>query len=187
MTVTLPTDRICAVLGHSGSGRTTFLRLLNGTERPNRGYVLSQAQFSIICNAGIFFQSGLTGLENITLAARLYGIPAAVLTEMTLGMADFGTDWQMLAGALPGPRRKAMEMLVAAFLPYDCYLVDDVERVDPDILAIILQLLESRKAGMIFTAKNSKLVRQIATCCSVITNQTVYAFESVDEALKHYA
>jgi capsular polysaccharide transport system ATP-binding protein len=187
MTVTLPTDRICAVLGKQGSGRSTFLRLLAGAERPNSGEILTQVEFSIVCNATNFFNPGMTGFENIKLAARMHGLDAAMLTELTLGASSFGADWDMPAGQLPGQRRKLMEMLVAVLLPFDCYLVDDLERVDPNMLILILEILRSRGAGMIFTAKTPKFVRQIATFAGIIANHTVYAFESVDEALKQYA
>lgn len=79
-----------------------------------------------------------------------------------------------------------MEMLVAALLPFDCYLVDDLERVDPDMLALVLQILGLRQAGMIFTAQNPRFARHFATSCNVIANRTVYAFDTVEEAVKYY-
>lgn len=187
MTVTLPTNEICAVFGKSGSGRSTLLRLISGAVRPDSGAVLSQAQFSIICNAGAFFNSSLTGFENIALAARLYGMDAGILTEIIMGISNFGPAWEMQAGDLTGRLRKSMEMLVAALLPYDCFLVDDVERVDPEILQKILGIAEQRGAGLIFTAQNPKHIRQFATCGSVIADHTVHAFESIKEALENYA
>ncbi len=187
MTVTLPTNQICAVLGRQGSGRSTFLRLLSGTERADSGAVLSEVQFSVIGNASTYFHPSMTGIENIVVAARLYGMDPAMLTELTLGLYDFGALWQSPAGLLPLPRRKAMEMLVASLLPFDCYLVDDVERTDPDVFKLVLQILQLRQAGMIFTAQHPKFAREFATFGSVVANQTVYAFASVDEALKNYA
>lgn len=187
MTVTLPTDRICAVLGRRGSGRSTLLRLLNKTLRPDRGSVLTEIQFSIIGNTKSFFQPGMSGLENIKFAARLHGMDPEALTETILGLSGFGSLWEISAGSLTVPRRRAMEMLVAVLLPYDCYLVDDLERVDTEILEQVIQILELRGAGMIFTAQHPKFARQFATCGGVITNQTVYAFPSVNEAVKNYA
>lgn len=187
MTVTLPTDRICAVLGRRGSGRTTFLRLLSGAEHPDEGSIRTEIRFSIIGNGGFFFHAGLTGQENIIFAARLHGMDPAALAETAFGLSSFGTLWQVPAGELPGPRRRAMEMLVGALLPFDCYLIDDVERADPEIFARVLQILELRRAGMIFTAQNPKFARKFGTCGGVIANQTIYAFPSVDEALKNYA
>lgn len=186
MTVTLPTDQICAIMGRPGSGRTTFMRLLNGATRPESGRIVSDMRFSAISNLGAFFHAGLTGLENIGFAARVYGLNPTALTETVLEISRFGALWEISAGALPGPRRRAMEMLVSALLPYDCYLVDNVESSDPETFQTVLEILKMRQAGMIFTAKNPRIAQEFATIGSVIADRTVYAFESVDEALDNY-
>jgi ABC-type polysaccharide/polyol phosphate transport system ATPase subunit len=90
MSVTLPTDRICAVLGHPKSGRTTFLRLLSGLEHPDSGAILTDTRFSVIGNGGFFFHPALTGEENIRLAARAHGMEATMLMEIVLGFSKFG-------------------------------------------------------------------------------------------------
>ncbi len=186
MTVTLPTDGICAVLGRSGSGRTSLLRLLSGMERPQAGRILTNTRFSPINNAASFFNAGLTGHENIVFIARLYGMNPAVLSEIVLDTSKFGTLWDIPAGAVPGPRKRAMEMLVGALLPFDCYLIDDIERTDPETFMLVLQILRQRRAGLIFTVKNQKFAREFATSGGVIADQTVYAFPTIDEALHNY-
>jgi len=186
MTVTLPTDGICALLGRPASGRTTLLRLLSGAARPDRGSILSEIQFSSINNAGTFFNPRLTGLENITAAARIYGMDPAMLTDTALELSRFDSLWQIPAGALPGQRRRAMELLLSALLPFDCYLVDNVESSNPDTFALVLQILARRGAGMIFTTRNARFAQEFATIGGVIRNQTVYAFSSVGEALEYY-
>lgn len=187
MNITLPTNRICAVLGRQGSGRSMFLRLLGRLEQPDAGAILTQARFSVIANHGSMFHPGLTGIENIALAARVYGLDSATLTEIALEITNFGPAWQMKAGSVIGRMRRSMETIVSALLPFDCFLLDDVERVEPDILQVVLELLHSRHAGMIFTAHNPKFVRLIASCASVITGQSMQAFETVEEAIQNYA
>ncbi len=187
MTVTLPTNQICAVLGRRGTGRSTFLRLLSGSEHPDAGAIITQARFSVVANSGSLFHPGLTGLENIALAARVYGLPAAKLTDIVLGMTNFGPAWQIKAGTLMSKMRKSMEMILGAVLPFDCYLLDDVERVEPESLHIVMGLLSARHAGMIFTAHNPKLIRDLAACACVISGRTMHAFDSVEEAIDNYA
>jgi capsular polysaccharide transport system ATP-binding protein len=186
MTVTLPTDRIGVVLGHQGSGRSTFLRLICGAERPDYGEVLTQTRFSVISNAKSYFHPMLTGIENIALVSRMYGIDADALTAAAFAAPAPAGSWYDLVGSLSAQARRAMEITVAALLPFDCYLLDDVERVDPEILEWVVQVVRVRRAGMIVAAHNPKIVRPFVDFVAVIAYQTVYAFTSMREALDLY-
>jgi capsular polysaccharide transport system ATP-binding protein len=183
ITVSLPTHLRCAVFGGSPASRTHFLRLIGGKERPDKGEVLTQKRFSIIGNAGSYFHPGLTGLENITLCARCFGIDAAALTRLVLGFDAIDADWTALASRLPGKRRRSMEMLLAALLPYDCYLLDDIEHAPSECLEALMQILGARRAGLIFAAQNAKFARHFADCASVIQGTTMQMFEEFDGAV----
>jgi capsular polysaccharide transport system ATP-binding protein len=182
-TLSLPANRRCALLGGGAGARMAVLRLLSGRERPARGAVLTDKKFSIIGNAGSYFHPGLTGLENITLCARCFGIDAAALTRLVLGFDAIDADWTALASRLPGKRRRSMEMLLAALLPYDCYLLDDIEHAPSECLEALMQILGARRAGLIFAAQNAKFARHFADCASVIQGTTMQMFEEFDGAV----
>ena len=101
----------------------------------------------MLCNDSSFFNGGLTGIANIMVAARMYGIDEDMLVEITLGLSNADTNWEIHTGKLSPRTRKSMEFLVAALLPFDCFLVDDIERVDADILQTVMELLRERGAG----------------------------------------
>ena len=185
--VTLPCDQHCALVGSGGTERNMALRLLGGKERPDSGIILTNAKFSIITNAGSYFHPKLTGLENIHLMARRYGITPKLLTEAALSLPVSTADWMIAARKLPMKTRRTMELLLAALLPFDCYLMEDIGRVEEDTLNVLFRILASRRAGIIFTTQNPKFVRQFSTCASVIHNRTISAYGSVEEALNNYA
>jgi capsular polysaccharide transport system ATP-binding protein len=171
------------VLGGLPASRTHFLRLICGKERPEKGEILTQTRFSIIGNSGTYFHPGLTGLENITFCARRYGIDAWSLTKMAVGFEKIEADWPALTNKLPVKKRRAMEILVSALLPYDCYLLDDIDQVPPAMLEPLFEIIGARRAGVIFTARTAKHVRQFGDCGGVIGSNTLQMFSQVEEAL----
>jgi len=183
VTLSLPTHLRCAVLGGLPASRTHFLRLICGKERPEKGEILTQTRFSIIGNSGTYFHPGLTGLENITFCARRYGIDAWSLTKMAVGFEKIEADWPALTNKLPVKKRRAMEILVSALLPYDCYLLDDIDQVPPAVLEPLFEIIGARRAGVIFTARTAKHVRQFGDCGGVIGSNTLQMFSQVEEAL----
>lgn len=183
VTLSLPTDRHCAVLGGLATTRTHFLRLICGQERPDKGEVLTQTRFSIIGNSGNYFHPGLTGLENIAFCARRYGLDAWSLTKSALAFEKIDADWPMVTNKLPTKKRRAMEIILSALLPYDCYLLDDIDHVPPNVLQPLFAIIAARRAGVIFTAHTPKYARQFGDCGGVIGSNTMQLFAEVDEAL----
>jgi ABC-type multidrug transport system ATPase subunit len=186
-TVVLPTRRRLAVLGRPGSGRSTLLRLLAGMEPPDGGEIITRTKFSMLLNQKQFLHGAMSGLENVESLARMYALPPKRLSEMAAGLPGLarGAWFEPVGGMLARPRR-AMELLVAALLPFDCYLLDDMDRADPVVAMTFMKLIAARRAGLIFTTFNARTARQHGDCAAVIANHGVRVFESVSEAEKFY-
>ena len=102
---------------------------------------------------------------------------------MAIGFEKIDADWPAVTNKLPVKKRRAMEILVSALLPYDCYLLDDIDQVPPTVLEPLFDIIAARQAGVIFTARTSKHVRQYGDCGGVIGSNTLQLFSEVDEAL----
>jgi ABC-type multidrug transport system ATPase subunit len=183
VSATLPDNRVCAVFGLGKSGRTTLLQLISRRKKPNRGTVFSTARLSPIANAASIFHPRLSTLENITLAARCFGMNASELTALAVTLPGFEGELGIASGRLNPKARRGMETLISALLPFDIFLLDDIERTAPEILDVLLKILATRKSGMIFTTRSPKLVEKYANCVTVIRNKKLITFETVDAAL----
>lgn len=62
------------LMGLNGSGKTTLLRILNGTYKPDEGYVKLRGKISSLIAAGAGFSPLLTGRENIYVNGTLLGM-----------------------------------------------------------------------------------------------------------------
>jgi lipopolysaccharide transport system ATP-binding protein len=62
------------LMGLNGSGKTTLLRILNGTYKPDKGYVKLRGSIGSLIAAGAGFSPLLTGRENIYVNGTLLGM-----------------------------------------------------------------------------------------------------------------
>src|SRR5215831_19319647 len=61
------------ILGVNGAGKSTLIRLLAGSEEPDRGTVHRSARVSFPLGFGGTFHGALSGSENVAFIARIYG------------------------------------------------------------------------------------------------------------------
>jgi hypothetical protein len=94
--------------------------------------------------------------------------------------------WLEPFAELEPKQRRSMEILLASLLPYDCYLIDDIERADQNIVGQLIRLTAPRKAGLIFTTFQPKAARPYAEAGAVIASQTLTVFETMKEAEAFY-
>ena len=95
VTLSIGPGESVALLGRSGSGKTTFLRLLAGILRPDHGSLEVNGRIAALLSIEAGLMSALTGRENSTLLASLAGVkrrevPAAVArVEAAAALGDY--------------------------------------------------------------------------------------------------
>jgi capsular polysaccharide transport system ATP-binding protein len=185
-TAALPADRRVALLGQKRAGKTVLLRMLAGIEAPDQGEVFAPLQLSPLVNSGGLFHPQLTGIENIRHFARMFGIDADRLTLAVDAFCGIGTLLSQPVKSQDANHRKAMEAAVTAVLPFDCYLVDDMQQFAPEMAERYFDAASQRQAGVIFATSNPRLARQFAEFVVVIRDGTLYPFRHVEEAIPFY-
>jgi energy-coupling factor transporter ATP-binding protein EcfA2 len=76
------------VLGINGAGKSTLIRLLAGSEMPDRGRVRRHARVSFPLGFGGTFHGALSGRENVAFIARIYGAAVRSTTRYVEEFAE---------------------------------------------------------------------------------------------------
>jgi phospholipid/cholesterol/gamma-HCH transport system ATP-binding protein len=170
LSCSFPRGRISVVLGGSGSGKSTVLRLIAGLVRPTGGRIvidghdvasLSERElFEVRRNVGMMFQHGalldsMTVFENVAFPlvehSRLKSREIADEVHRTLSAVGLGNVDRLLPGELSGGMLKRVALARALIQRPTVVLVDEAfSGLDPVSVKLIEALLVriNRQFGM---------------------------------------
>jgi|AntAceMinimDraft_17_1070374.scaffolds.fasta_scaffold16769_2 lipopolysaccharide transport system ATP-binding protein len=70
----LKKGEVTGIIGPNGSGKSTLLKIISKVTPPTIGSIEINGKVASILDVGIGFQNDLTGIENIYLSGKLYGL-----------------------------------------------------------------------------------------------------------------
>jgi ABC-type polysaccharide/polyol phosphate transport system ATPase subunit len=80
---------IVGILGGNGSGKSTLLKLMSNIIAPTSGRVVVNGKVASILELTVGFHDELSGLENIYIRGKLYGIPRKIIDERLRDIIDY--------------------------------------------------------------------------------------------------
>ena len=142
----IPTGQFVAVVGRSGGGKSTLLRLLAGLEKPNGGQLLagSTPLAQIQDDTRMMFQDARllpwkTVIDNVGLGLKGQWREAALNALASVGLEDRAGEWP---AALSGGQKQRVGIDRALAARPDVLLCDEAtSALDPETTASVLNLL----------------------------------------------
>lgn len=83
-----PGDRL-ALIGHNGSGKTTFLRALSGAYEPDEGTIEVSGRVAALLDLGLGIDPSATGYDNIRLRGLIGGLSRKEIDDKLDSIAGF--------------------------------------------------------------------------------------------------
>lgn len=195
VSLTIGRGEAVGLVGRNGSGKSTFLKLIAGLQRPTSGQLLVArgARVTPLIDLGIGFHADLTGLENLRLSAAIYGLRRREIDAITPAVVQYSG----LEGFMDVPLRSyssgmrvRLGFAVAAHLHPDILLLDEVLAVgDADFQKQCLATMNDARASgttILFVSHTAAQVEAICDRVCVLDHGRVVFAGGVSQGLAHY-
>ncbi|WP_246615050.1 ATP-binding cassette domain-containing protein [Agarivorans litoreus] len=205
----IPTGKVTAIMGPSGIGKTTLLKLIGGQLKPTAGQVLIDGQdvhqlkrsdlFKLRKRIGMLFQSGalfsdLNVFENVAFPLREHTtLPEPVLRNLVLmklqAVGLRGTA-QLMPSDLSGGMARRVALARAIALEPEIILYDEpFVGQDPISMGVLIKLIQGLNQSLqltsVIVSHDVNEVLSIADYVFVIDGHSVLAQGTVEEIAKN--
>lgn len=208
ISLAIPAGKIVAIMGPSGIGKTTLLRLIGGQLRPQQGEILFNGEniptlsrkrlYEVREQMGMLFQSSalftdLSVFDNVAFPIREhYSLPDAILRDvvlMKLEAVGLRGAAHMMPAELSGGMARRVALARAVALDPKLVLFDEpFAGQDPISMGVLVKLIAELNSALrltcIIVSHDVKEVLSIANEAYIIANKTIIA-GGTPEALIH--
>jgi lipopolysaccharide transport system ATP-binding protein len=124
-----------AILGRNGAGKSTLLNLISGVVPPTSGQLRTEGHLTALLELGTGFHPDLTGRENVTLNASLFGLSRAEATERYASIVEFSELEEFIGDPLrtySSGMWLRLAFAIAVHSDPDILLIDEILAVGDD-------------------------------------------------------
>ena len=187
-TLYLPKRNI-AVLGANGTGKSTFLRLISGAEKPNNGQIVCEPKVSFPLGFAGSFNGSLSGLENAQFVARIYGQDTEALIDYVKEFSELGEHLYMPVRTYSSGMRARLSFGVSLAVDFECYLVDEITAVGDSRFKKRSQQAFKQKletANIIMISHQNNTLREYCDMGAVMEGGEMILYDNVEDAIAHH-
>ncbi len=177
------------ILGANGAGKSTLIRLLAGSEMPDRGRIRREARVSFPLGFGGTFHGDLCGRENVAFIARVYGAGLRTTIRFVEEFAELGEYFDMPVNTYSAGMRARLAFGACLAIDFDVYLIDEVteigdERFRRRCAAAFRERL--RRSDIILATHNSQTIRQYCDRGAILAGGRLELFDDIAGAFERY-
>lgn len=177
------------ILGGNGAGKSTLIRLLAGSEMPDRGSVRRRARVSFPLGFGGTFHTALSGRENVAFIARVYGAAPRPTLRFVEEFAELGAYFTMPVHTYSAGMRARLAFATCLAIDFDVYLIDEVTEVgDERFRQRCTAAFRDRMqySDIILATHNAQTIRQYCDRGAILADGHLMLFDDIGGALDHY-
>ena len=177
------------VLGINGAGKSTLIRLLAGSELPDRGVVRRSGRVSFPLGFGGTFHGALSGRENAAFIARIYGAAMRPTIGYVEDFAELGEYFEMPVNTYSAGMRARLAFAACLAIDFDLYLIDEVTEIgDQRFRRKCAEAFRARMAhsDIILVTHNPQTLRQYCDRGAILANGALSLYEDIGAALTQH-
>jgi capsular polysaccharide transport system ATP-binding protein len=179
----------CGVLGVNGAGKSTLIRLLAGSELPDRGIVRRFGRVSFPLGFGGTFHGALSGRENAAFIARVYGARLRPTIDYIEDFAELGEYFLMPVNTYSTGMRARLAFAACLAIDFDIYLIDEVTEVgDQRFRRKCAEAFRARMAhsDIILVSHNPQTIRRYCDRGAILAGGALSLYDDVGAALMQH-
>lgn len=192
VTFTFPQGRNIGIIGYPNSGKSTLVKLLNGTIYPTSGKIITDEKISWPLGTKNFIKSELTGRQNVYVIAKILGYnneQSSEKAELVKNLAELEAEFNEPVKTYSNSSKSKMAVALTLCFDFDTYLIDDSSTLKENLkdkLEEELQRKLQNGSRIIFATHEAKSTKKLCNYFVIIKNSKLYGYESYDDALAFY-
>lgn len=186
----IPAGAKIAILGHPGSGKTTFLSLLSGARIPTSGWVERRAVVSQISALSRHASGPVSPRQLIQRLSPYFHYDSAQVSDFVESFADLQHMMDRPVRNLTGKTLQALNLALFYGIPCDYYLFDQRINLGPrDLQARTWEAFRHRHrhAGIILATSLVKEARTLDGAGAILHRGRITLFNTVDDAIEVFS
>jgi capsular polysaccharide transport system ATP-binding protein len=185
----IPQGTNLGILGGNGAGKSTLMRLIAGTEEPDRGRIRRSRRVSFPLGFSGTFAGSLSGRENAIFLARVYGAATNHVVAFAEDFAEIGDYFDEPVSTYSSGMRARLAFGISMAIDFDVYLVDEVTAVgdvsfqDKCRFALMERFAY---ADVIMISHSPEMLKTYCNCGAVLHEGELTFYATVDAANAAY-
>lgn len=177
------------ILGANGAGKSTLIRLLAGSELPDRGTIRRDVRVSFPLGFGGTFHGALSGRENVAFLARIYGAGLRATSDYVEDFAELGEYYDMPVNTYSAGMRARLGFAACLAIDFDVFLIDEVTEIgDQRFRRKCAEAFRARMrhSDIVLATHNSQTIRQYCDRGAILADGALCLYDDIGAALADY-
>lgn len=180
------------IIGKNGSGKSTLLQIISGTLSPTSGSVITRGKVAALLELGAGFNPEFTGIENVYMAATLYGLNESQIDERLssiLEFADIGEHVYQPVKTYSSGMYVRLAFSVVAHVDADILIIDEALAVgDVFFTQKCMRFLRNfmKQGSVLFVSHDTGTVVNLCDRAILLNNGSVEIIGTPKEVSQRY-
>ena len=184
---------VVGIIGPNGSGKSTLLRVIAGIYAPDEGSIEVEGRIALLAGVGTGFNQNLTGRENISLTASIFGFNKKDILEMEEDIIEFSGIREFIDDPIrtySAGMRARLGFAIISNLDPDILLLDEVMSVGDHEFRkksrARIEELVNGKATVVIVSHSKSILKSLCDKVYFIQDGKIASNGDLEEAFNLY-